>query len=726
MYGIDFNNYSSFLGDRRPDFTYASKGLLKKIKYPTKGYTTFEYEPIIKDQYTNSNCYLSIYNNMGSTLPQRIAHYAFIGYDPFDQNSQDIPPLPYTSQAITINLQVIVNDRSQVNYRDCIYIKIKNIDTGAEQEQTWFFPAYGPDATQTEFNPTFQFGLANNQRHMITMGFRSNVGGAFFNNNASVQAGATFTYASGLDENNGTGIRIKRVKDFVANDSIPTNIKRIYYKKLVDVKQNREENLTRYFMPNFHNFSIEIIPACTTVLYLLLNSNSFAQNFLFSDTISLYPEVSISLGGDNFENGAIEKRFLINYDKRQDWFKVANPVSSIDEVYFNSKQYDDANKTNLSNFNGTLLSESFWRTKNGVLSKIKKTDNQYFIFKTNTIDNIVGNSYSFGRGPYFGLYKTHSHKVSKINEKTTEFIDGVPLTAYTTSPFEYPRGWPYLDHDNDGINNIDDLDFITPEQFEEMSDEDKESNYRKIINTKEINYYDNIAGLPASIKTINSNNETKEVKNFYPFPNNIAQVNGLNATEINALNALKSQNRVNTPFQVETHTDTEKLFTQRIIYKSDEIQNSAFEYKIQTAKGNNPLEDRIVYHNYDNRGNPVELSLKDGTRVVYIWSYQRKPILKIIGATYTEVVAAMSASGGVFDPSNTAPSPVLANPFITSLPNAQVTIYNYDPITQFVKSVIDPNGKIVTYEYDTFSRLKLIKDNDGKIIEEYDYNYRPN
>lgn len=37
----------------------------------------------------------------------------------------------------------------------------------------------------------------------------------------------------------------------------------------------------------------------------------------------------------------------------------------------------------------------------------------------------------------------------------------------------------------------------------------------------------------------------------------------------------------------------------------------------------------------------------------------------------------------------------------------------------------EAKGMTTTYEYDSFQRLKTIKDQDGNIVESYDYHYKP-
>ncbi|MDR7130997.1 YD repeat-containing protein [Algoriphagus sp. 4150] len=54
--------------------------------------------------------------------------------------------------------------------------------------------------------------------------------------------------------------------------------------------------------------------------------------------------------------------------------------------------------------------------------------------------------------------------------------------------------------------------------------------------------------------------------------------------------------------------------------------------------------------------------------------------------------------------------------------DAMMTSYTYDPLVGMT-SKTDPRGFTVTYEYDASGRLKTIKNEDGHILEHYEYNY---
>lgn len=55
--------------------------------------------------------------------------------------------------------------------------------------------------------------------------------------------------------------------------------------------------------------------------------------------------------------------------------------------------------------------------------------------------------------------------------------------------------------------------------------------------------------------------------------------------------------------------------------------------------------------------------------------------------------------------------------------NAQMTTYTYKPLVG-ITSQTDPNAQTIYYNYDAFGRLQSVKDNDGNIVQQYEYHYQ--
>lgn len=74
---------------------------------------------------------------------------------------------------------------------------------------------------------------------------------------------------------------------------------------------------------------------------------------------------------------------------------------------------------------------------------------------------------------------------------------------------------------------------------------------------------------------------------------------------------------------------------------------------------------------------------------------------------------------------NTSSStPILVDDLRFHPKDARMSTYTYIPLVG-VSSMSDENNNCIFYEYDSFGRLKLTKDQNGKILEKTEYNYKP-
>ena len=244
--------------------------------------------------------------------------------------------------------------------------------------------------------------------------------------------------------------------------------------------------------------------------------------------------------------------------------------------------------------------------------------------------------------------------------------------------------------------------------------------------------------LPSEITTIDSKGSTLKTKNYYPNDVtddvNLDDLGELLTTdEYNAIDKLKRVKdngdpgdfKTSQPVQVESYKGSTLLSRQRTALAFDTLSGLTLPKYIQTAKGSGMLEDRIKFHEYDAKGNPLEVSKVDGSHIYYVWGYNdQHPIAKIENKNSTGITPTqLNLINAAKTASNSDVSPATENNLRTALanlrdgfPEAMITTYTYDPLIG-VTSVTYP-------KYDDFNRLEFVRDADGKILSENKYHYK--
>lgn len=143
----------------------------------------------------------------------------------------------------------------------------------------------------------------------------------------------------------------------------------------------------------------------------------------------------------------------------------------------------------------------------------------------------------------------------------------------------------------------------------------------------------------------------------------------------------------------------------------------------------NSNETRIKFNKYNAKGNVLNVSVEEGTKIGYLWSYNHQfPIAEIKGADQAQIEAALTVTAidnfaNLVAPDKTAIDNFLA-PLKTAVPAAHISTFVYDPLKGLI-SQTDAKGMVTYYEYDSFQRLKTIKDHNQHIIKNYEYYYKP-
>lgn len=167
------------------------------------------------------------------------------------------------------------------------------------------------------------------------------------------------------------------------------------------------------------------------------------------------------------------------------------------------------------------------------------------------------------------------------------------------------------------------------------------------------------------------------------------------------------------------------------------LRPSAF-YELEIDPPNIEYVVKNEVREYTANGNPSEIWKSDGILTSCIWGYDDRYLVvearNIEHSDLTNLVVASLPSGFVSLESLLRSITKLPDPnwtlFNTNLRDArakashvQVITYTHDPLIG-TTSKTDPNGISTYYEYDNFGRLRLIKDNDGNIVEQNEYKYK--
>lgn len=201
---------------------------------------------------------------------------------------------------------------------------------------------------------------------------------------------------------------------------------------------------------------------------------------------------------------------------------------------------------------------------------------------------------------------------------------------------------------------------------------------------------------------------------------------------------LINKNMTSIPLVTKTYRGATKLSETKTEYDCwsnctniDPYKRLLFPLKVETAKGDATLEERIRYK-YDGKGNLIEASQTNGTKISYIYGYnQTLPVAKIENIGYdqipTQAIDAIHNNTAISPSNNGSTAPNALNNLrasLASFPNVMITTLTYKPLVG-VSTITDPKGQITTYEYDSFGRLQRVKDHLGNILSENEYHYKP-
>ena len=299
-----------------------------------------------------------------------------------------------------------------------------------------------------------------------------------------------------------------------------------------------------------------------------------------------------------------------------------------------------------------------------------------------------------------------------------------PTTANQDDDSNHPQNVKlgYLIKPEGAFHNWSVLDAFQHFTFSEYKEVDKDllpiekiqKEYlpEEVTVTETYSYDDHIQLEKKEVTDSNANTITDEF--FYPY------------TPATLNSAMVATNQIGRPLKTETSiTDdanvTSMLSTSTTTYA--DFHGMLLPSMASVAKGNNSLEEVVTYHDYYTNGKLKEFSQNGGAHTVVIWGYDSQfPVAKVENATYAQVAATGIVQSVLDAPTDDAELRDEVQKIRDGLPNAMVTTFTYQPQVG-VTSVTDPREYTTFYEYDTFNRLKYVKDEAGHVVSENEYNY---
>jgi hypothetical protein len=200
---------------------------------------------------------------------------------------------------------------------------------------------------------------------------------------------------------------------------------------------------------------------------------------------------------------------------------------------------------------------------------------------------------------------------------------------------------------------------------------------------------------------------------------------------------LITTNVVGVPLKTEVYRGIEKIAEEKIEYAKDPTTSNLLLPKYVYAKkgadfpGNN-LEKKVTYNSYDIKGNITQYTTENGIPVSLVWGYGNTMLIaKIENMAYSSMPSALLnliiAAQNASNINNNEANLIITLDAIRSnsaLVSASVTTFTYRPLIG-LSSVTDSKGDRITYSYDSLNRLLWVKDKNGNILSENQYNYKP-
>ncbi|MDC8005032.1 hypothetical protein POV27_13300 [Aureisphaera galaxeae] len=719
---------------RDADLFDAKIGTLKRINYPTGGYTTFDYalHPVGKE-FPSVTTWDPITQLTGGVDPNSTDPY---GYFAFDDACFDVP---------LDSLGTFTIDYEDTPLR----ITSDFHPTGGTEpcNVAWsilviFDPSVTPNLSEFRDNPNSRYFY---QEQVQTIG---NSQGEFSVDLAPgtykyllMSSSPHYTYY--FDKAAGTnfieqviyggGLRVDKIKNHDGDGNV-LGYKRYYYDDYSNL--NSVPNETDYKEASSgllqeHLDYTELIseseligcpcacdPGCGTGVsianYLYLyryskNQTSRAKNAVTYDEVT---EVNYSLDGSSQAiNGYTVSEFY-------------NEFTFVNKFHY---RYDEF-------LSGELKKKSVYNKQNELLQTF---ETEYEVLIDDLNDEIYATNYTLygNEDRYIVIYDTHSNGTTYeryYENYTGGYISECPDPSATgdvcTRSSAPPNGIPSSDIDKY---------YFGPQSFHHKNNFYINAYWKRPIKTTKRDYFDgdyiekitnyyydnNSHRQVTRVETSDSKGDL--VKAQYTYPQDV--VAGLTPE----INTLISQNRLTELVKVSGEINGNTSETEMVYTTHNEVVLP--QEVIQIKEGD--ATSNVYFDTYDDYGNVLQMSRKAGSsgsvtaqKTAYVWGYDHTyPVAKVDNLEYSQLFSGIPIINLAIlnnDPTDQQVRDEI-DKIRQAFPEALVTTYTHKPDIG-VTSMTEPNGDVQYFEYDAPNRLVKVKDQDMNLVGSYEYNYKTN
>ena len=684
FYYSNFDNYhdvpaatlNAFSGaNRTVDTNKITAGMLTKIKYPTGGYSEFNYEsnrfsnynyPDINSLNTNiSNVTVSDYNKNSDnstssftlTTAQNVQFSVYIQGGP-------VPTAPSFSamQPSTVTLSKTVNGTTSI---------VKQWQMGTIDQQTY------NDAKAVKWlnDPV---ALAANTQYSITTSLPDGLGAQ---NTAINQANVTciFNYLTPQTNveviSNGGGLRIANISNYNSDGGLIT--KRVY--KYI----NTDGSSSGKLMSNLaYLYSNKIL---SDVQYGTLGRGDFInraalKTIWFVSSQSSVP-YSSSAGG-----------FPVGYSRVEEIEVGPTGIENGKRVnyYFNVPDQTQVNLPSIPDLrNGLIIEEDIL---NSIGDTIRKVNNYYSDHNTIAISP-QGSSYTGAKIVRNFVGADPCYRFELEVDGQFNYVPVLMPAKHDIYFYPIKSAWFLL-------SKRTQKDFIGTS-----------------FGTVSQGFKYNVLGQLVRDSLINSKGDLITTVSQYPVDIPIGE------------RSITQQMLVDSSFLDQTlaqyrFVNSSKVSQVRVGYSL--LNQQLVRSKIERSVGSAPFYADTDFDQYGPNKTLRQVTQK-GLTTVLIWSYNHNHIVaEIKNTTFSAVAALVGGQTSIDNFGKEFPTKERIDSFLSivknSLSGVQMTTYTYDPLVG-ITSITDAKGLTSYYEYDGFQRLVTIRDQNKNIVKNICYNY---